>query len=128
MRRRVIHIIFVLAALAALLAAGYAVAGDDDVDYTAPYLTLENGVLVTKYPDPANDPSHSATKAAVNVQSTVELLRDHAVGSGQPVNTLTNTAIVATTIIVLIVVTATIRGVRRKRGRPAFGAADRDEK
>lgn len=35
--------------LAALLLAGPAWAGDE-VDYSAPYLTLEDGKLVTKYP------------------------------------------------------------------------------
>lgn len=37
-----------LALVACLLAAG-AIAGDE-VDYSAPYVTLENGELVTRYP------------------------------------------------------------------------------
>jgi hypothetical protein len=35
---------------------GTAMAGDE-VDYSAPYITLENGELVTKYPAKQHDPN-----------------------------------------------------------------------
>jgi len=43
---------------------GSAFAGDE-VDYSAPYLTLENGELVTKYPAKEHDPNVPQPQTAV---------------------------------------------------------------
>ena len=56
------------AVLAFLLAAPLTRAGDD-VDYSAPYLVVENGELVTKYPakeHEAGDSDPAATRDAEN--------------------------------------------------------------
>lgn len=49
MRRYLIAVSFTASVFAGLLASSHTHAGDD-VDYSAPYVTLENGELVTKYP------------------------------------------------------------------------------
>jgi hypothetical protein len=36
----------------------------DEVDYSAPYVTLENGQLVTKYPAKEHDPNAQVTTAS----------------------------------------------------------------
>lgn len=53
-----------IAILLLVFYCGSAFAGDE-VDYSAPYLTLENGELVTKYPAKEHDPNKTAPEASL---------------------------------------------------------------
>ena len=121
MYRSVIHIAYVVAALVALLAPNLAFATDQGVDYTAPYLTLENGVLVTKYP--SLGPNHPATKPATTAPSAAEPFTASPVESGWRTIPIAAAAIVAAAIVALIVVPGTLRGARRRQIKPTSPAA-----
>lgn len=87
--------------------AGEATAGDDEIDYSAPYVTLENGVLVTRYPirehDPADKSSTAATPAPENP------------GPSGQATVILSSAVLATVAVIL---TGTwLRKRRRRQGR-----------
>lgn len=60
MRKRLISIVLLA------MCYGSAFAGDE-VDYSAPYITLENGELVTKYPAKEHDPNATKPDTASTV-------------------------------------------------------------
>lgn len=51
------------AVIAALAAAAPTAPAGDEVDYSAPYVTVENGELVTKYPAKAHDGTKEGEEA-----------------------------------------------------------------
>ncbi len=61
----VVILLFVIFAMPAVAPAG------DEVDYSAPYLVVENGELVTKYPakEHEGEPPEAAAQASKTVES-----------------------------------------------------------
>ena len=59
--------------LIALLAPARGEAMGDEVDYSAPYLTLENGELVTKYPALEHDTTTEAEVQVAELQDSERL-------------------------------------------------------
>jgi hypothetical protein len=62
MRRILISVLFATGFVMGLPATDRAYAGDE-VDYSAPYMTVENGQLVTKYPAREHIPGDPAPQA-----------------------------------------------------------------
>jgi len=120
MCRRVIHIVLVATSFLGLQAPDNALAYDDDIDFTAPYLTLEDGALVTKYPDAAKDPNHPATRPAaaddsVTGPSIAAPFAASPTDTGRRSTPLNDRTIFVASIIVLLVAAVTIRIARRGR-------------
>jgi lysozyme family protein len=56
--------VLALLGAAALVLAAAPGSASDEVDYSAPYLTLEDGKLVTRYPAKQHDPQDAAAQPA----------------------------------------------------------------
>ena len=95
---------FVAAALIAFTAATSPVQGGDEVDYSAPYLVVENGELVTKYPAREHEAGDTAPGATQD--------------AGPALDEVSQTRKTGTIVaIVLVVVVAFLAHARRRSKR-----------
>ena len=109
MRRILISVLFVAGVVIGLPATDRAYAGDE-VDYSAPYMTVENGELVTKYPAREHIPGDPATQA----------LPTDDTGAPDPAESWARTWLPAVVVPVLGVVAFLVLQRRRKRVSGTF--------
>lgn len=104
MRRDLVAVLFAASILTSLLATDRAVAGDD-IDYSAPYVTLEDGELVTKYP---------AKEHVGGAQPTDSSPTDSAALSQEPTD-LPMTGVIAAAVIGLALAVLLLAKRRRRQ-------------
>ena len=109
-------IVYLLSGLALLIITGgnYSFAYDGDVDFSAPYLTLdpETGKLVTI--DPTAETAPAQPHAAQSVPASTSNSGDNAIAESTATQTFPVSALVAIVIIALI--TLGIAAVKHKKG------------
>lgn len=95
----------ILVAAVVMLGAPLLALAGDDVDYSAPYLTLENGELVTRYP--LKDHTAGAASETASAEPTIE--------SQQPAEQARLTWVLAGGAIAVVVLGLLLAQRRRQR-------------
>jgi len=132
MQRRVLVFVFEIAVLAGLLTVSNALASDGDVDYSAPYITVdpETGQLITVNPGPqlkvhppvSSDPTIDVAANSPDAQSS--LRQEIAAGSAKQQPGLFS---IVSTIVAVILVSAAIFVFRSGQKRKTASASSMNQ-